>query len=143
MGARWSRSSLSLQVAALAVALVGVGPEPAGARTQGATAHHHHQRRLVRHIEPQPLRLRLPAADDFSDARGGNGDFGFAPSPSFSDRPPAAIDYRLAPRGPVGSLGLLRPSDTRAESPTNLDPSSGLRRGYPEVDAGAKLNYPF
>jgi hypothetical protein len=102
MGACWARSTLSLQVAVLAAATLGAGFQPAEARSSPPAAHHHSRRHSVRHIQPQPLRIRLPAADDFSDARSGGGDFGFDPPPSFSARPPTAIDYRLATRGPVG-----------------------------------------
>ena len=54
-----------------------------------------------------------------------------------------AIDYRLVPRGPVGSLGLLRPNDTVAAPAYNAGADAALRRGYPQVTAGARLSYPF
>ena len=88
--------------------------------------------------------LRLPAADDFSDARAGEGDVAIGTPASIGDRPPTSIDYRLAPRGPIGSVGLLRrPGDTQGLPPAISGSSSNFRRGYPEVNAGAKLSYPF
>jgi hypothetical protein len=143
MGALRSRYLLPLQAATLAAAVVGVGLQPAWGRIPAATVHHHYRHRPVHQAAPQPWRLRLPAADDFSNERGGDRDFGFAPPPSFRDRPPTAIDYELAPRGPVGSVGLLHPGDTHAAASTNLGQTTTLRRGYPEVTAGAKLSYPF
>jgi hypothetical protein len=143
MGPCWTKATLSLQVAVLAAAAVGVAFEPALARTPAPTVHHHLRRHPARHAQPQPLQLRLPAADDFGAARSGDGYSGFAPSSSFSDRRQTAIDYRLAPRGPVGSLGLLRSSATPSVAPTSVGQGSALRHDYPEVDAGAKLSYPF
>jgi hypothetical protein len=143
MGVRWSSFPLPLQAASLAAALTGVGLQPAWGRTLSGTAHHHARHRPVRQAAAPPLRLRLPAPDDFSDGRSGERDFGFAPASSFDDRPPTAVDYRLTPHGPIGSLGLLRPSSSYAAPSTNVGQGSASRYGYPEVTAGAKLNYPF
>jgi hypothetical protein len=131
-----------IRVAILAATVVAMAPAQSSARPTRPGRHHprHH---LVRNAARQPLRLRLPTADDFSDGRDGVREVAVASPLSVGDRPRTAIDYRLAPRGPVGSLGLLRPSDTHAAPPATDGPAASLRRGYPEVTAGAKVNYPF
>ena len=143
MRTRGSQVRLFCRLAILAATIVAVVPEQSSARTPRPAARHHSRHRLVRHAARQPFRLRLPAADDFSDGWGGGGDVAFASPEPVGDRAQTAIDYRLAPRGPVGSLGLLRPSDTHTAPPPYAGPATSLRRGYPEVTAGAKLSYPF
>jgi hypothetical protein len=60
-------------------------------------------------------------------------------APAFlADHPVTAIDYPLARRGPVGTVGLLRQGDSQAPPP-----AASLPHGYPEVSAGVKLSYPF
>ena len=132
-----SQFGLIYRLAILAATIVAVAPEQSSART------HHLRHHLVRPAPRQPLRLRLPAADDFSDVGGRGRDVAFASPEPVGERAPTAIDYRLAPRGPVGSLGLMHPSDAHAASPAYVGPAGNLRRGYPEVTAGAKLSYPF
>ncbi|HLZ82413.1 MAG TPA: hypothetical protein VKQ54_02525 [Caulobacteraceae bacterium] len=74
----------------------------------------------------------------------GGSDVPIGAPPAIDDRPPTSIDYRLARRGPIGSVGLLRrPGDLQGLPSAAGGPSSNLRRGYPEVNAGAKLSYPF
>ena len=143
MRTRGPQLGLFCRLAILAATIVAVAPGPSSARTPRPAARHHLRHRLVRHTARQPLRLRLPAADDFSDGWVGGRDVAFASPEPVGDRAQTAIDYRLAPRGPVGSLGLLRPRETHAVPPAYVGPAASLRRGYPEVTAGAKLSYPF
>jgi hypothetical protein len=143
MRTRGSQLRLFCRLAILAATIVAVVPQQSSAGTQRPAARHHLRHRLVRHAARQPLRLRLPAADDFNDGWAGGRDVAFALPEPVGDRAQTAIDYRLASRGPVGSLGLLRPSDTHAAQPAYAGPAATLRRGYPEVTAGAKLSYPF
>jgi hypothetical protein len=141
MRARGPQVRLFIQVAILAATVVAMAPAQSSAKT-ARPARHHPRHHLVRHATRQPFRLRLPTADDFSGARAANRDVAVASSASVYDRPRMTIDYRLAGRGPVGSVGLLHPSDTQ-RAPAYVGPAASLRRGYPEVDAGAKLSYPF
>ena len=143
MRARGSRVRQSCGLAILFASLVVVAPGQSSARTPRPAGHHRLHRHIIRHAAPQPLRLRLPAADDFSNAGADGRDVAIGAPFSIDDRPSTSIDYRLAPRGPIGSVGLLRhPGGPQGLAPTN-GPSSSLRRGYPEVNAGAKLSYPF
>ncbi len=138
-----SQFGLIYRLAILAATIVAVAPEQSSARTPQPAARHHPRHRPAPRATSQPLRLRLPAADDFSDVGGRGRDVAFASPEPVGERAPTAIDYRLAPRGPVGSLGLMHPSDAHAASPAYVGPAGNLRRGYPEVTAGAKLSYPF
>jgi hypothetical protein len=136
--ARMRARGFDVRVVMLAATVIVMVPIQSSAREMRVAARHHLPRhRPGRPAAGQPPRLHIPATDDFSDASAGGRELAIATPPSIGDHPRTAIDYQLAPRGPVGSVGLLRPSDTR------VAPGAGLRRGYPEVTAGAKLSYPF
>ena len=143
MGARGLQVRLLFQVAILAATVVAVVPPPSSAKTPRPAAHHRSRHRLARREALLPLRLRLPAADDFSADWGGDKDVAIASPRSVDDGPRTAIDYQLTRGGPVGSFGLLRAGDTQAVPPATDGPAASLRRGYPEVTAGANLRYPF
>jgi hypothetical protein len=129
-------------LAILAVTIVVI-PDQSVARGSHPAGHHRVRRHPARQAASRPLRLRLPAQDDFSGRGDGWKEFAVGSPASVDGSPRTAIDYRLAPRGPVGSFGLLRPSDTHGAPLQNVGPASTLRHGYPEVTAGAKLSYPF
>jgi hypothetical protein len=143
MRARGCNVGLLCRVATLVVVATTTVPEQSLARASRAAAHHRFHHHLERHAARLPLRLRLPAADDFSNARADDRQVVIATPASVGDDPRTSIDYRLTRQGPVGSVGLLRPGEPRAVPPAYVGPAASLRRGYPEVTAGAKLSYPF
>jgi hypothetical protein len=144
MRARGSRLILLCRLAILAATVVAIAPGQPSARTTRGSGHHHVRHRLVRPAAPQPFRLHLPAPDDFGGRDDGWREFAIGAPASVGEAPRTAIDYRLVSHGPIGSLGLLRHhSDPRAVPPDSVGPASTLRRGYPEVTAGAQLAYPF
>ena len=143
MRARGCNVGLLCRIVTLVALAAATVPEQSLARTSRAAGRHRLHHHLDRHVARQSFRLRLPAADDFSNARADRWDVAIATPASVGDDPRTSIDYRLARRGPVGSVGLLRPGDPRAVPPAYVGPAASLRRGYPEVTAGAKLSYPF
>jgi hypothetical protein len=143
MRTRGSRLILLCRLTALAATVVAIAPGQPSARTSRGSGHYHVRHRPVRPAISPPFRLHLPAPDDFGGRDDGWREFAIGAPASVGEAPRTAVDYRLASHGPIGSLGLLRHSSTRAAPPDSVGPASTLRRGYPEVTAGAQLAYPF
>jgi|HubBroStandDraft_3_1064219.scaffolds.fasta_scaffold217718_2 hypothetical protein len=69
--------------------------------------------------------------------------YGVTLAPIDKGRVTTALEYRITPRGPVGSIGLQPSLDSRFIDPAN--PYAGLVFGpaQPEVTVGARLRYRF
>ena len=64
-------------------------------------------------------------------------------SPADHGRLTTTIDYRLVPRGPIGSLGLQTSTDGPMIDPSEVNRAAALGPRGPEAKVGARISYHF
>jgi hypothetical protein len=89
------------------------------------------------------LRLRLPISAFSAAPDGSARAYSALLAPADHGRLTTTIDYRLAPSGPVGSVGLQSLKDGPVIDPSEMNRAAAAGRGVPEATVGARLSYHF
>jgi len=89
------------------------------------------------------LKLRLPIGgfDTSHDSAGTS--YSVSLVPMDRGRISTTIDYRLSPRGPIGSVGLERDGDGPSIDPEEVNRAAALGPNGPEAKVGMRLSYHF
>jgi hypothetical protein len=69
--------------------------------------------------------------------------YSLAMKPADHGRLTTAIEYRMSPRGPIGSFGLQTAKDGPAIQPYEVNSAAALGPRGPEARIGARISYHF
>jgi hypothetical protein len=70
-------------------------------------------------------------------------DYALSFSPAKAGGLTTTLDYRIVPKGPIGSFGVQANDHSRDLDPVYLSPAAAMGFERPEVIVGARLSYRF